>query len=68
MNLIRFWNAQISTNFTGKKVVDFCMSRYAGSCFGLRIEVDGVPATLSEQLATMAEQVPDEIAAFHSAA
>jgi hypothetical protein len=68
MDLIRLLNAQISTNFTGKKVVDFCVSRYAGSRFGLRIKVNRVPSTLSKQLATMGKQVPDEIAAFHSAA
>jgi hypothetical protein len=67
MDLLRLRNAQISTNFTGEKVVDFRVSRYAGSRFGLRIKVNRVASTLSKQLATMVKQVPDEIAAFHSA-
>jgi hypothetical protein len=68
MDLVRLRNAQISTNFTGEKVVDFCVSRLAGSRFGLGIKVNRVPSTLSKQLATMGKQVPDEISAFHLAA
>ena len=53
------------TDFLGKEVVDFRMSRDSGNAPGVRIEINAMFGTLADENTAVHRKMPDEVTPFH---
>jgi hypothetical protein len=62
---LRGGNSEIPANLTCEEIVDFRMPRNARGCSRFRIEIDRVPRSLAQQIASVTCEVMLEITPFH---
>lgn len=58
--------SEVSANLPGEVIVDLGVTRHAGSLAGRTIDLDGLVAALSKQLATVRFEMADGRAPFHA--